>query len=565
MTTGIVAGEPAGVPDTAFQFSLIRQDGGKHQTLLRDVAPDACALSRFNTRKSRNAEDIARLAERMERNGFELTRALWATRNEAGQYEVFAGGTRLAAAKLARVPVAVILYDGYDDTEISRLADQDNENDEYHRPVSIVDVWAEYARLAQEEGWTQEKIGRAKGVSQQMAAYRIKLNGLPESVKRITNQGIVGETQLLQIQTLQIDLYFADWLTTEQAWLEMVDLVASGVKSNGSKTVRALAVDIAAWKAFITAAENTYESLDPVTLYDLTGSTPTPYTYDAPLEFVRQLAERKARSMAKVEAAEYAVRSHIKKAMADYQVYVTKQSTEAARQEARLRERQELIARFVLGDCLEHADALEDGSVRLLLCDPPYGQDYQSNRRWKSEAPPKLQNDTETNALNLLEDMLGCYRAKLATDSHLLIFASWQMEPAIRDIIAGFGFTVKGSLIWAKDEHSAGDVYGSFGPSHERIIHAVKGSPTVTPRLRDVFSVARDLTWDHPTVKPLPLLTQLIGSCTNENDLVIDPMAGTASTLVAAQNTGRLFWGCELSEQWHAIGVERIVKNAIPK
>ena len=47
------------------------------------------------------------------------------------------------------------------------LAEYDNENDEYHTPVSPVDIWAEYARL-KSLGWTQQRIAKAKGVSQQI-------------------------------------------------------------------------------------------------------------------------------------------------------------------------------------------------------------------------------------------------------------------------------------------------------------------------------------------------------------------------------------------------------------
>jgi DNA modification methylase len=79
--------------------------------------------------------------------------------------------------------------------------------------------------------------------------------------------------------------------------------------------------------------------------------------------------------------------------------------------------------------------------------------------------------------------------------------------------------------------------------------------------LRDVFQFARELTWPHPTVKPQDLLRALIGSCTTEGDLVIDPTAGIASTLVAAQATRRRFWGCESDDNWHQVGCKRLLEG----
>ena len=69
-----------------------------------------------------------------------------------GCYEVFAGGTRLEAARQAGMKtVPVFVHDGLSDEQISRKADEDNENDEYHERVGLLDVWAECYRLWKEE------------------------------------------------------------------------------------------------------------------------------------------------------------------------------------------------------------------------------------------------------------------------------------------------------------------------------------------------------------------------------------------------------------------------------
>jgi hypothetical protein len=66
-----------------------------------------------------------------------------------------------------------VLHKGYTDEEIVGLADQDNENDEYHRPVPLVDVWMDYKRLA-DMGWTQQRIADAKGGARSTVASRLR-------------------------------------------------------------------------------------------------------------------------------------------------------------------------------------------------------------------------------------------------------------------------------------------------------------------------------------------------------------------------------------------------------
>ena len=73
----------------------------------------------------------------------------------------------------------------------------------------------------------------------------------------------------------------------------------------------------------------------------------------------------------------------------------------------------------------------------------------------------------------------------------------------------------------------------------------------------------------HPTQKSLPLFEELIKKHSNPGDLVLDCFAGSATTAVAALNTGRSFVGCEREEEYYTKSVKRIaqvqqgrVKNA---
>ena len=55
----------------------------------------------------------------------------------------------------------------------------------------------------------------------------------------------------------------------------------------------------------------------------------------------------------------------------------------------------------------------------------------------------------------------------------------------------------------------------------------------------------------HPTQKPVPLLEKLIKIFTDEGDVVIDPCAGSGSTLVAAENLNRKAYGFEITREMY--------------
>ena len=55
----------------------------------------------------------------------------------------------------------------------------------------------------------------------------------------------------------------------------------------------------------------------------------------------------------------------------------------------------------------------------------------------------------------------------------------------------------------------------------------------------------------HPTQKPIPLLRRLIEIFTDKGDVVIDPVAGSGSTLLAAAQCGRKAYGFEIDRNFY--------------
>ena len=235
-------------------FQLEIKDESRKKTLIY-VNIDDCVISRFNTRKTRDEDDIRGLAERIERNGFEVTRALWAYKSD-DKYEVFAGGNRLEAVRRTSPEdnVPLLLHEGYSDREIAQLEAQDNENDEYHKVVPIVDIWAEYARLKDKENWTQKEIARAKDSTQSRVSERLKFNNCSDEIKKFIQQGDIDEGHLREIIPLSIVGYFQKWITTEQLRINLA-------KKARKLTTRETKEEVTRWKAIIETAEDYYQDL----------------------------------------------------------------------------------------------------------------------------------------------------------------------------------------------------------------------------------------------------------------------------------------------------------------
>ncbi len=63
---------------------------------------------------------------------------------------------------------------------------------------------------------------------------------------------------------------------------------------------------------------------------------------------------------------------------------------------------------------------------------------------------------------------------------------------------------------------------------------------------------------DHPTQKPEKLLAKIILASTNENDLILDPFAGSGTTSVVAKKLNRAFCGIELDEKYCLLAEKRL-------
>jgi site-specific DNA-methyltransferase (adenine-specific) len=191
-----------------------------------------------------------------------------------------------------------------------------------------------------------------------------------------------------------------------------------------------------------------------------------------------------------------------------------------------------LLNAFICGDCFAEMAKLPDECVDLVLTDPPYGIDYQSNRRVARPKLPKFDNDVDLSWVDGWVEQV--YRV-LKTDSHFYCFTRFDTYPVFYNSICRL-FKVKNCLIWVKNNHGSGDLNGSYAPQAEMIVFAAKGKRQLNgPRESDVLTCDNvpSAHRHHATQKPVELLRQLIEKSTEPDQIVLDPFAGVGSTGLA--------------------------------
>ncbi len=528
------------------QLSLIQDD--RIKKTIQNVPIGECTISSFNPRITRTDEEIDKLAQRMARNGFEVTRAPWAYRNGNG-YEVFAGGTRLEAARRAAITeVPVVLHEGLTDEEIVRLAEQDNENDEYHTRVPLVDQWLSY-RALDDLGWQKQQIAGAKNVNPGLVTQRLKYAQFPQSILDIFfKNDFLKESHAYEIdQTLNFKEGI--WLTRDQALIHIMTTVLAKTQK---PTATDFKIEVDKLNTIIQMVQSAINGLEEKWQSELLSRLATYKDKGLSLSsaqraidiVTKQVAEEKRR-------LEEEARAIAKQA--------EQERIAAERKERIARLRELYLSRIVLGDARQEIQGAPDG-IKLVFTDPPYGIDFQSNRRVQKEKADKLEGDeTPDTAIRLLRDVLDGLYPKMADDSTLLIWTSWANYSEFREVIAQAGFTLKSRpILWEKPNHSCGDLEGDYAPDTEVIIFAVKGNPKLFLDIEDERKRPTQrqpgkefVKTEHPTPKPVDLISRLIEYHTREDDWVIDPFAGIGSTVLAAMRSNRKFWACEIEEKWH--------------
>ncbi len=233
------------------------------------------------------------------------------------------------------------------------------------------------------------------------------------------------------------------------------------------------------------------------------------------------------------------------------------------------------------GDCLDEMKKIEDGSVDLVLTDPPYGT---TACKWDSVVP--------------FEPMWKELRRVTKPNAAIVLFGS---QPFTSALIMGNAKEFKYCWTWDKVNRPTGHLNAKKQPLKETedvtvFYHSqckykpqmVKGEPykatgsknsdnygkqktTTTYCIdgmrypRNVIKIAADERGTvgriHPTQKPVALMEYLIKTYTDPGDLVLDFTMGSGTTGVAAVNLDRRFIGIELDESYFKIAEQRILNQ----
>lgn len=216
----------------------------------------------------------------------------------------------------------------------------------------------------------------------------------------------------------------------------------------------------------------------------------------------------------------------------------------------------DFVNKIICGDCLEVMKEMPDKSVDLVLTDPPYGMSYQSS--WRTEKHDKIEND---DSLDWFPDFIKeCYRV-LKDNSHCYLFCNDYSITDFRKQAEQAGFNPKRTLVWVKNNHTSGDLYGDYGNKTEFIVFLEKGRKHLNGKREcNVIYCDRDLTELHPTKKPEKLIGYLALKSSNESDIVFDPFSGSGTTAVACKDLKRNFIGIEKEPKYVEIAKNRLAE-----
>lgn len=214
--------------------------------------------------------------------------------------------------------------------------------------------------------------------------------------------------------------------------------------------------------------------------------------------------------------------------------------------------------KIICGDCLEVMKKIPDKSIDLVLTDPPYGIEYQSNMRKVSLKFNKIKNDNNNSRFKSYKE----FNRLLKDNGIAIVFASFK-NYAYDYIELQKYFNIRNAIVWSKGGGGIGDLKHSLSTDYEIAIIAHKGNAEIQgKREGSVWKIPKILGSHmlHPTEKPMELLKRIIEKFSTTEHIVLDCYAGSGSTLVAAKQLKRDFIGIEISPEYCKIAEERLSK-----
>jgi site-specific DNA-methyltransferase (adenine-specific) len=209
--------------------------------------------------------------------------------------------------------------------------------------------------------------------------------------------------------------------------------------------------------------------------------------------------------------------------------------------------------RLICGDCTDIAviDTLMGGvKADMVFTDPPYGYNYQSNMRVKTQKFDVLENDDKI--LDFFPNLIG------NVDGFVFICTTWKVLDKWLLLFTQH-YDLSNMIIWDKGGGGIGDLKHTFATDYEVILCAHNGHEIKGKRIASVWDVGKDNANDykHPTQKPVKLSAMAIEHTTDKAAVVLDVFGGSGSTLIACEQLGRKCYMCELDEHYCDVIIQR--------
>lgn len=198
--------------------------------------------------------------------------------------------------------------------------------------------------------------------------------------------------------------------------------------------------------------------------------------------------------------------------------------------------------------------------ARICWTDPPWNVAY-------GEASGSKKHDAIAND-DLGEDFpqfVAAFTAEMKRVMYpgaiLYMAMSAQEWPTIGAVLKEFEFKWSSTIIWVKDSLvlSRSDYHRQYEP----IWYGWRGDaarlqPVEDRKQSDVWEIARPKKSDqHPTMKPVELITRSLQNSSKRGDIVFEPFSGSGSTLMACEQTGRACRAVELMPKYVQVAIER--------
>ncbi len=196
--------------------------------------------------------------------------------------------------------------------------------------------------------------------------------------------------------------------------------------------------------------------------------------------------------------------------------------------------------------------------ANLVFTDPPYGVGYDGGTKVRE----KLAGDATTDLYAPC-----CAMAFQFSDDKSALYL-WHagikgIAAAAAAAAAAAGYEIRCEIVWNKNQAQFGALSAQYKQKHEPCYYCYKRGKTVR-----WFGATNEVTvWDinrssvnefHPTQKPPELAVRAIGNNSERDAVVLDLFLGSASTLVACEQTGRQGRGLEIEPKYCAVALERL-------